>query len=283
MFQLNGPNRFKEFKNAADELTESLAGIDGVLGVVLLGGVVRGFADKFSDLDVTVFLNEESSDIRRQALMIAQTHEKRSGIDIDLEIHVLDDFRNVDWSEIRLWDFSNSATTYDPKGAVREMLEEKLSVSEDFWIRRLSRSSQYLKWYCCPPRKGVGTISESIVERGDILAAQYCVNYCIEMILTALFALNRRFCPPPKWRLTYSYSLPWLPKDYRDDLKMIMIVQEISASELYRRIKKVQQMWRQIEDRMSHEFGLTDAEFVSYYVQRILGQKPGESIRRENA
>ncbi len=274
MFQLNGPNRFKEFKNAADELTESLAGIDGVLGVVLLGGVVRGFADRFSDLDVTVFLNEESSDIRRQALMLAQTHEKRSGIDIDLEIHVLDNFRNVDWSEIRMWDFSNSETTYDPKGVVREMLEAKLSVSEDFWIRRLSRSSQYLKWYCCPPREGVGTISESFVERGDILAALYCVNYCIEMILTALFALNRRFYPPPKWRLSYSYSLPWLPKDYRDDLKKIMIVQEISASELYRRIKKIQQMWRQIEDRMSHEFGLTDAELVRYYVQRMLGQKP---------
>jgi len=53
--KLKGENQIRKFRRVAEELVSIIAPYEGVAGIVLLGALVRGFADKTSDLDITVF------------------------------------------------------------------------------------------------------------------------------------------------------------------------------------------------------------------------------------
>lgn len=194
MVRLKGENRIEEFRQIAERLASKIASYKGVAGIVFIGGLVRGFADKFSDLDITVFLSRKDERLKRQIYETGLGERKVSGIDIDLEIHLIEDFRRWKLNEADMWEFSRAKIVFDPKKEIKQMLTEKLRVSESFWIKRIVICGEYLKWYCCPPKKDVGTVAETWIERGDLVAANYCLNYAIELLIRMVYALNREFC-----------------------------------------------------------------------------------------
>jgi len=67
--QLKGENRIKKFRRVAEGLASKISACEGVTGIVFIGGLVRGFADKFSDLDITVFLNKEMKSSERRFIV----------------------------------------------------------------------------------------------------------------------------------------------------------------------------------------------------------------------
>ncbi|MGQ9507645.1 MAG: nucleotidyltransferase domain-containing protein [Candidatus Bathycorpusculaceae bacterium] len=239
MVRLKGENRVEMFNRIAEGLVSKIASFDGVCGIVFIGGLVRGFADKFSDLDITVFINRRDEQLRRRIYMVGLGEEKVSGIDIDLEIHFIEDFRRWRFDEADRWEFSRAKIAFDPKGEVERMLSDKLRVSESFWIKRIVVCGEYLKWYCCPPKEGIGSISECWIERGDLVSAHYCLNYAVELLIRIVYALNREFLPAPKWRLYYSYELRWLPKDYKRFIKETMRVEDFSVKDFERRCRRL--------------------------------------------
>ena len=166
--QLKGKNRIKAFRRIAKGLASKISNCEGVAGVAFIGGLVRGFADKYSDLDIVVLLSERDGKLRKRFYELASNEAKSCNADIDLEVHFLEDFRKRQWDEIDRWTFAKAEIVFDPKGALKEALSEKLRRSESFWINRVVVYAEYLKWYCCPPHENVGTIAESWVERGDL-------------------------------------------------------------------------------------------------------------------
>lgn len=85
----------------------------------------------------------------------------------------------------------NADIAFDPNGMIRQLLDEKLIVSDEFWIRRIAVCGEYLKGYCCPSSEGVSTMAEAWIDRGDLLSAQYCLNYSLDTVLRIVFALNK--------------------------------------------------------------------------------------------
>ncbi|GAG38615.1 unnamed protein product, partial [marine sediment metagenome] len=233
---------------------------------------MRGFADRFSDLDITVFLDRDDKELQRAIRSIALEEEKRSGLETDLMIHDLEDSRKKRWDEIERREFSKAKVVFDPEGQIEELLNEKLSVSRDFWVNRITTLTEYLKWYCCPSEEGVGTITEAWIERGDLVAAHHCVSYGLEVILEMLFALNREFFPSVKWRLFDSYGLKWLPNDYRHLVQEMMIVRSFSKGDLDRRLNAVRQLWDRVLPKVEQETRMTLEELDVYYVRNILRQ-----------
>ena len=75
---------------------------------------------------------------------------ERFGIEVDLEVYFLREFKKQEWDEIDKWEYSKAEIVYDPEGEIRKIFEEKLKVPKDFWIKRIAVCSEYLKWYCCP-------------------------------------------------------------------------------------------------------------------------------------
>jgi predicted nucleotidyltransferase len=270
MVKLKGENQIRKFRQVAEELVSKISSFEGVTGIVFIGGLVRGFADKFSDLDIIVFLSRRDEQLRRQISDLGLDEQRRLGIDVDLEVHFLEDFKKWKWDEVDKWDFSRAEVVFDPKGEIKKVFSEKLRVPKDFWIKRIVICGEYLKWYCCPSREEVGTVAESWIERGDLVAAHYCLNYAVDLLLRIVFALNREFLPAPKWRLFYSYSLKWLPPNYKELIKESMSLKSFSIEDFDRRLKAIRKMWHSILPRIENETGLTSEQISKYYVEKIL-------------
>jgi len=268
---LKGENRIGKFRRVAESLTSKIASCEGVIGVVWIGGLVRGFADRFSDVDVIAFLARRDKSLGRKIYKIGLEEEK-SGADIDLEAHFFGDFKKWKWSEADRWEFSKAKIVFDPNGEIKRVFEEKLRLPKEFWVRRIVIYSEYMKWYCCPPRKDIGTISESWIERGDLASAHYCLNYSVELLLRLMFALNKEFLPAPKWRLFYSYQLKWLPENYRKLAEQAMSFKDFSTKELERRLEAIRELWLETLPRIKDETGFSPEQISEYFVQRILHQ-----------
>lgn len=272
MTELKGPNQIETFRGVAEKLVSRISICEGVCGILCHGGLVRGFVDRFSDLDITVFLARGDKQLQADIRGIALDEERRSGLEIDLMIHDLEDYRKKRWDEIERREFSKAKVVFDPEGQIKELLSEKLSVSRDFWVSRIATLTEYLKWYCCPPGEGVGTITETWVERGDLVAAHHCMSYGLDLILEMMFVLNREFFPSAKWRLFDSCGLKWLPGDYSHLVQEIMIMRSFSKGDLDRRLNAMRQLWDRVIHKVEEETRMTLEELHVYYVRNILHQ-----------
>lgn len=270
--KLAGKNNIRLFRQVARRLASDIARCKQVRGMVFLGGLARGFTDKSSDLDGMVFLERKNQVQETQIRDMVTKEAKRSGIDIDLEIHLLKDFAKWKWTEINRWDFSHAEIAFDKKEHIRRIIEARLKVPDEFWTRRIVLCAVYMKWYCYSPKKSIGTIAEAWIDRGDLISAHYCVNYGVELILRAVFALNREFIPPPKWRVYYFKDLKWLPKNH-NLLDQAMEVTDLSADDLRRRLEAVREIWTEVLSKIKRETGLGPQEASEYYVERILKQR----------
>jgi hypothetical protein len=168
--------------------------------------------------------------------------------------------------------FFRAEIVFDPHGEIKKVFSEKLKVPKDFWIKRIAVCGEYLKWYCCPPREEVGTVAESWIERGDLVAAHYCLNYAVDLLLRIVFALNREFLPAPKWRIFYSYGLKWLPENCIRLLGEAMLVKSFSVKDFSRRLRAVRELWCGILPKIREETGLTTELISKYYVEKVLHQ-----------
>jgi len=270
--KLKGQNNIEEFRRIAQSSVARIATYKGVADIVLLGGLVRGFVDKWSDLDITVFLSKRDERLRKQICKIGSDKQEHLKTDIDLEVHLLEDFKKRRWRETDKWDFSNSKIAFDPEGKIKELLKQKLRSPQNFWTRRIAVCAEYLKWYCCPPKENIGSIAETWIHRGNLLAAHYCLNYAVDLLTEMIFALNKEYLPPPKWRMHYSYKLQWLPESYEALIAESMNAKSSSLRDINRRLKAIREMWRKVLPMLEEETGMTQNQLSRYYVTEILGQ-----------
>lgn len=271
--RLKGNNRILFFKQAAERLVSKITVRKNIVGVIFLGGLTRGFADKYSDVDIIVFINRQDQLLRKQIQKISLEERNSSGLDIDLEIHSLTAFQGWKWDETDRWDFSHAEIVNDPRGQIRKLFNARLKVSERLWVKRIVTYAEYMKWYCCPPKASVCTVIEAWVDRGDLLSAHYCLNYAIDLLLKTVFALNKEFLPPPKWRVFHFRNLKWIPSNYgllEDTIK----VKELTVEDLNRRLKSLREIWQVILVKVQEETGLSSDQITGYYVERVLHQAP---------
>ena len=268
--ELKGENRIKAFRRIAKGLASKISSCEGVAGIAFVGGLVRGFADKNSDLDIIVLLTRKDESLRKQINELAPNEAKSHSVDLDMEVHFLEDFRKRKWDEIDRWEFAKAEIVFDPERVFREVLSEKLRLPKSFWIRRIVVVAEYLKWYCCPPHENVETVAENWVERGDMQSAHYCLNYCVDLMLKILFALNKEHLPAPKWQLFYSRHLKWLPKGYEDLIKDAMVIRSFSLEDFNLRLEALREMWESILPKIRSETGLTVDKVSRYFVKKIL-------------
>lgn len=186
--KLSGANRIRKFRQVAERLTAQITDQKNVMGIVFIGGLARGFTDRSSDLDGMIFLDRKNEALEKQIHQIVANESKNSNIEIDLEIHLLHDFKKHKWNEIEKWDFSDAEIAYDKNGQVRRIVDAKSKAPKEFWLRRLVQCTEYMKWYCCPPGENVGTVAEAWIDRGDPVSAHFCVSYAIELILKTVLA-----------------------------------------------------------------------------------------------
>lgn len=272
MERLHGTNRIEQFKEIGEVLKQKISSCKGVSGIVFMGGLIRGFADKYSDVDVIVLLRKRDESLRNRIKKIGLDEHRRSGTDVDLEVHFLEDFRARKWNETARWDFSHAKIVFDRQEELQKLFRTKLSTSNSFWLKRVFIYGEYVGWYCCPTKKNSETMVDTWVDRGDLVSAHYCLNYALTLLIRIIFALNKEFLPPPKWEIYYSYGLKWLPSSYEKLISEALMVKSLSKPDLDRRQRATRELWRQILPKIREETGLTPELISKQYVKHVLRQ-----------
>jgi predicted nucleotidyltransferase len=80
--KLKGENQIEKFRKVAERLSSKISFYEGVTGIIFVGGLARCFADRFSDLDITVFLGKDDEPLRTRIRDIGLNEEKRSSIEM---------------------------------------------------------------------------------------------------------------------------------------------------------------------------------------------------------
>lgn len=158
----------------------------------------------------------------------------------------------------------------------RRMLDTRPIVPKESWTERIAVSAECMRWYYCPLQKDTGTIAEAWIDRGDMLSAHYCLNHSIELLLKAVYAINKEFLPPPKWRIFYLKNMKWLPKSHRL-LNEAPKTKDLSKEDLNRKLDALKEIRPQVLMKIKESTGLTKDQTTKYCVERVLHQTPGRN------
>ena len=268
--EMKGENRIALFRDAGAEIVKRLPKHKSVVGAIFIGGIVRGFADKYSDVDVLLFLEHEDATIRSSVRSLAKEIEDTFSIETDIEVHVLDEYARQNWDEYLKWDLSNCMVVFDRHGRLSELLRKKLAVAEEEWQLRIAKLMIYITWYCFPEREHVPSMIDLWSDRGDPASAQYAVSYTLESIVELLYTLNRSFLPAAKWRIYHTRKLNWTPERFTDTLEDAMLIREISVEDARLRMRTLKPIWHAMLTRIQDEFGMDFDVAKSLYLQRVL-------------
>ncbi len=250
-----GKNIIELHERIAREFTEKLKKKKGVLGIVCLGSLGRGYADKFSDIDMTVFVSKGARiGLAREGELwvpLSESDARKYGIrevNIDWNMVEYEKALKAHWDPEAKWAYSQHKIFYDPQKKIRQLIRKKtvLSEKERKWL--LMEGLEQSHYFCV-------RVPEKWVYRGDILAAHQSFCYGTDMLLQTLFALNKTPTPSEPWRLWCVKRLKQKPKGLERNLKEMLIVRDLSEQELERRKKAFLRVWEKLKPAVEKEVG----------------------------
>lgn len=233
-------NQHFKTKNLSEKLLkgiqqyiEELKKFPEVIGILITGGLARGFADKFSDIDIEFFLHEKDFD-KWERKSPVKLNRKIYNNDVEIEFFNFEGFSDSNnddsnWTMENRWDKSRSKIVYDPDGKVRKLLESKVVFRKDELKESIKRAHKYAYWFG-------NMVSESWLERGDIVSATSSINIALENLVDFLFLINGEFIPHRKWKFFYVKGLDTLPRDFSERFNNVYLAKTDTVKDIKSRI-----------------------------------------------
>jgi hypothetical protein len=217
---ISSPNEYDTHFRQAQEFAKRFAACDGVVGVLLTGGVARGYADHFSELDLAIYLTRPHFDdwTQRGLAPFPEGDSWLDGWHVDFNYFCYEDEIEAEWEHTKRWDRSYAVVLYDPQGLMHEMLARKAILTQEEKQRLTSRHLILYGEYFC------NLVVPSWLHRGDLLAAHHCLNMALDSLIKAVFLANDELIPFDKWTLNLSYTLPWTPQDWGERVEQALLV-----------------------------------------------------------
>ena len=229
--RIKRPNQIQELLIKTNEIvSEVLQRVNEIIGVVLVGGLSRGYGDELSEIDLRFFLHKQDFEkwmSRGAAFPSGDSLFKGQYVDFDFVC--FEDEMDEEWSDYKVWDASTAKILYDPKGLIRDLFRLKIVFPTK------KKEALLMKYVLTYGIYFYDLVVQQWQHRGDLLAAHHCLNRVLDSLIKTVFLVNDEFIPFEKWALNLSYSLPWLPKDWEKRITEAMLVQEISVVDIERR------------------------------------------------
>ena len=228
---ITSQNQCDAFREKAKGFAERFAACEGVVGVLLTGGAARGYADRYSELDLAVYLTQPHFDdwTRYGEAPFPEGDSWQEGWHVDFDYSCYEDEMAAEWEHGKRWDHSYAVVLYDPQGLMREMLEKKAVLTPEEKDRLTMRHLVLYGEYFCD------LVTPSWLHRGDVLAAHHGLNTALDSLIRAVFLANDELIPFEKWTLNLSYTLAWAPPGWREKVEQALLVREISPADVERR------------------------------------------------
>ena len=86
--------------------------------------------------------------------------------------------------------------------------------------------------------------------RDDPLVANQMLSRGIPSLVNLVFLANDEYPPFEKWLINYSYSLDWLPANWKDRLHSITLIQDASVEEVERRRNEFMEIYQEVWEKL---------------------------------
>ena len=227
-------NLNRKFSHAARVISKKISGIDGVIGILAIGGLTRGHSDSFSDLDLIVYAESDKAPAIRRYISIGFLSYKGIGFDILVESYSKAMRSRVPsnyWNQIQRWTLDESKIMYDTGGRIARMLKEKVIFPE-------SERRKMMRGYHHETDEILNYIFPAWELRGYTYHLAGLLRRAIEYIVLWIYAKNGKFQPYlNKWLFYHLEKGNVGEAKYFADIKRAYM-ESISNMEQARRMQK---------------------------------------------
>jgi hypothetical protein len=228
----------------AKKLANEISKNDGVVGITLAGGLSRGYGDALSEIDLYVYLDD---DIYQEWIVgmgpILYGNGLWNDLWVDIKFFSYEKEWSEDWNLIKKWDSSYNIILFDPEQKI-----EKLLIIKDLFTSK-EKIDYALKFFEHCEYFGDSATLQWIY-RGDPLAASQLINYGVSSLIGMIFVANEEYPPHQKWALNYSYSLQWLPKNWKDRISRVLLPKELTLNEVKKRHRVFVRLYKDCKEKI---------------------------------
>lgn len=240
---------------ALERLLEQLVKLDGIIGILLDGGLSRGYADELSEIDIVLFLDEDGyARHQNAAFPIAEGITVIDGELFDVKLVLFEEELTRPYDSVAMWDLSYAEVLYDPEKKLAGLIAEKLQpvdagqaagyMFDAWWHYRLA--------------------GDIWLKRQDAAQGHFVLNNAVEPLLGALFLCNREYIPHDKWLVHMSRTLEWTPDDWDACLNGMFSAEGASLQSLASRQAQIDSVWRAVNARLCGQLGITGVDITQH-------------------
>lgn len=243
-----------EIRNRIMPYVYKLTSLSFIEGVVLLGGISntpsRNFMDKFSDVDMSIFIEGSRKNfVFWNELPDFEFHIPFGSRMLEVNVHqqfVDDEYANV-WNEDKKEAYAYTCEIiYDKYGKVFDLISEKTKFDEEYRKKRLSIIlSQYLWLVNINPLRQI--------ERGYKFNAMDLLNTGVDLFIEGLYLYNRRYRPHPKWRMEVVRDLEWVPENFETLITNSFLIECMTSKAIKKRRDALSNLFAQLEKKILKE------------------------------
>ncbi len=246
IIQSSDPAKLEQARRVARDFVRQYT-VDGLVGIVFLGAIARGYFDASADIDIAFFKNNVL------AIPMPVMFQKVDGFEIHSHVEEYESAVQSPWDMPRRWTYSQGQIHYDPNGLIARLLLEKVPLQphEKKWL--LMSGLALSEWY-------INSLTGLWVERGNLTSAQHMFNQGLNYFFELLFAINDQLVADVKWRYYCVERLPRLPEHFRETIQEVMTLHEFTVPEIERRKGAFMAMWRQMLPLVEQEVQMSYTE-----------------------
>jgi hypothetical protein len=224
----HGPDYSAAYHQQAQQLARQFAIMEGVVGVLLTGGLTFGEADRYSNIDLTVYLRQQS--LRTWYFGEAPLPEGQSRYrDLRLDISYLDfeHEQSRSWTSTDIWRASRGKVLYDPEGLIAELLMSKQPDAAQLHVEALDLAAEI--------RFRLDQLVPAWLYRGEAMAAHFVLNQAIGEVVRLIHLINGVPAPDTGWDVVLLDSLDRVPVRARQSLEEASRSGDLTAADASRR------------------------------------------------
>lgn len=232
-------NCLNELMNALNKNMNRIKEFENIAGIMLDGGMSRGYADYLSEIDVVIFLHDiafKSYNAKKTPISLGIT--MIDGYLYDVKTVNYEEELERDYDSTALWDLSYAKIIYDNNGELKTLFEKKLERESEVCQ---AEGLMFDAWW------NYRLAGDIWIHMEDPLQGHYCLNNAVKPLISSLFLANKEYIPHDKWLIHMSRTLEWKPDNYDELLPLILVTGDMSLESLYKRQQSIESLWNSID------------------------------------
>ncbi len=243
--KLKTKNRSKELLKLSKQYAKELSVHKEIIGIAIGGGPTRGYADKYSDIDLHIYVDSKTFSKWEKKCPFPLGDYYWNGQLSEVVIYDYSKEIKRDWCLEDRWEASSFIIFSDTNSKIKKLLKNKIKWKKNEKKQLYYLSAEMACWF-------IIHLPINWIKRGDIAQAHYVMTKAIDWIFNCIFIKNNYFVPWNKWKLHYVLLMKKKPKNFKKELYKAMLIKSMTKKDVFRRQKLLINILKQLKIKPGH-------------------------------